>query len=77
MEKIMSYVCKHMHLVERDIDNIVKILLKQHRFNKSMTALGVVTALYIVNLNYRLDNRNKNIHVLAKEVEELKETKGD
>ena len=76
MEKMMSYVFKHMHDIERDMGSMAKILYKQHGFNKIVAVFTVLTTMHICKLHSRIDDRNKNINDLSKEVEELKEMKG-
>lgn len=77
MERMFGYMLKHIQDTENNIEGICKVLIKQKRFNNIVAIFSVLTTVHICLLHNRLDIRNNKIDVLVKEIEELKEMKGE
>lgn len=70
MEKMVSYIFGNIETHDRAIVAIAKTLKNQARLNKTVALFAVATGacLYLID---------KRIEKLTKEIEELKEAKGE
>ena len=77
MDKTIGYIFGRLEIDEIAIGNIVSKLKKQMSFNKSVTFFAMACKVYMIVADAMRKEDLKKIEALTKEVEELKETKGE
>ena len=77
MDKTIGYIFGRLEIDEIAIGNIVSKLKKQMSFNKSVTFFAMACTAYMIVADAMRKEDLKKIDALTKEVEELKETKGE
>ena len=77
MDKTIGYIFGRLEIDEIAIGNIVSKLKKQMSFNKSVTFFAMACTVYMIVADVMRKEDLKKIEALTKEVEELKETKGE
>ena len=77
MDKTIGYIFGRLEIDEIAIGNIVSKLKKQMSFNKSVTFFAMACTAYMIVADVMRKEDLKKIEALTKEVEELKETKGE
>lgn len=77
MNNMIGYIFGSLHSSEKAISGIIKCLKSQSRVNKAFVLCSVIGAVNIVVLVDKCEQQQKAIEKLAKEIEELKEAKGE
>lgn len=77
MENMLAYIFGNLKHSNDAIVEIKKCLKHQYKFNKSTVIFAGFSAMYMIMLNKSRIDQEKKIEELAKEIEELKQTKGE
>lgn len=77
MERMLGQIFADLHILKVDINNVGKTLRAQSTFNKLVGLELVLLSVMVVGAaKHCIDNREK-IEELKKEIEMLKESKGE
>lgn len=77
MENTFNYIFGNLMVNNNAIKQIAKCLKTQSRFNMCMVTFTVFATLGAMSLNAQINEQEEKINKLTKEIEELKETKGE
>lgn len=77
MNETMNYIFGNLHAMEGVIGHIGKALKNQNKINKRVCTAVVVLTAYAVVTDICIKEQNKKIEELSKQIEELKESKGE
>lgn len=77
MNEMIGYVFGNLHIHEKAIADIYGSIQAQKKLNKRTAVAMLFTTLTISKLVVRVAKQNEKIESLTKELEELKETKGE
>jgi hypothetical protein len=77
MNDIIGYIFGSLKSCEDSMEAIKQSLRNQIRINQRVSLFTAIAAVSIVALEIREIERDKKIRQLKKEVEELKQTKGE
>ena len=73
----LNYIFSSLHETEDAIGRVVKCLKRQNRINKNFAVFTLVVAANAVVTGLYIQEQDKKIAKLSKEIEELKESKGE
>ena len=73
----LNYIFGNLCSTEKAIRHIGKCLVHQNKINKQFATFALVAATHAVLVNIYICEQDKKIKKLSKEIEELKETKGE
>lgn len=77
MNEMIGYIFGSLDTHERTITKLIKTHRAQIKFNKSTAFYAFVTTIAVTDLVYRCKKQEEKIKALSKEIEELKEMKGE
>lgn len=77
MNEMMNYIFSNLNNTDASIRNIAKILKKQTKINNQIGTFAFCMGLYILIDSTVEKKQQKKIDALVKEVEELKQAKGE
>lgn len=77
MNEMVGYVFGSLDTHGRAITELIKVQRAQIKYNKSTTFYALVTTIAVTDLLCRCKKQEAKIKALSKEIEELKEMKGE
>lgn len=77
MNEMVGYIFGSLDTHGRAITELIKTHRAQIKFNKSTTFFALVTTITVTDLLRRCKKQEEKLNSLAKEIEELKEMKGE
>jgi len=77
MERMISYIFGNIENHEKAINTIAKVLKQQDRINKTVSWFAVTTTASLWLMHMQRKEDLKKIDKLTKEVEAMKEAKGE
>ena len=77
MDKMVGYIFNSLHNSEEAIKLINRALKSQTKLNRYLVAIAFTTMMYMYTNEHERKKQNKKIEALSKEIEELKNMKGE
>lgn len=77
MNEMIGYVFGSLDIHGIAITELIKLHRAQIKFNKTTTFFALVTTITVTDLMRKCKKQEEKIRSLAKEIEELKEMKGE
>lgn len=77
MNEAVGYIFTHLRGTEKIIGSVLKNLKLQKTFNSRVCAFAVATSAFTVVAAKQMIEQEKKIKKIEKELEELKQTKGE
>ena len=77
MNEMVGHIFGSLEIHGRAISELIKVQYSQNKFNKSTTFYAFVTTIAVTDLMRRCKKQEEKIKALSKEIEELKEMKGE
>ena len=77
MNEMIGHIFGSLSNHEKNINDIFKAMRAQLKFNKSVTNYAIITTITVTGITWRMRKQEEKIKSLVKEIEELKEMKGE
>ena len=77
MNEMIGHIFGSLDIHERAISNIYGAIKAQKKLNKRTAFTLLFTTLTVTKLISKVEKQNKKIESITKELEELKQTKGE